>query len=72
MPIIGPIKHRDLIINFRLLGFIGPYSGRKHQFMRKGNQSIRLPNPHKSDISKDLLVRILRQADISREEWERL
>jgi predicted RNA binding protein YcfA (HicA-like mRNA interferase family) len=36
-------------------------------------KSIRLviPNPHKGDISKDLLSRILKQANISREDWEK-
>ena len=29
-------------------------------------------NPHRGDISKELLARILRRARISREEWEKL
>jgi hypothetical protein len=37
--------------------------------MRKGELRLRIPNPHGSDISVDLLKRILRQAEISREEW---
>lgn len=28
-----------------------------------------LPNPHRGEISVDLLARILRQADVSRDEW---
>jgi hypothetical protein len=31
---------------------------------------LRIPNPHAQDISRGLLVRILRQACIEREEWE--
>jgi hypothetical protein len=31
---------------------------------------LRIPNPHAQDISRGLLVRILRQAGIEREEWE--
>jgi predicted RNA binding protein YcfA (HicA-like mRNA interferase family) len=31
-----------------------------------------LPNPHKGDIERNLLARILKQAGISREEWEQL
>jgi hypothetical protein len=33
---------------------------------------LRIPNPHTQDISRGLLVRILRQARIEREEWEAL
>ena len=34
-----------------------------------GSRRFILPNPHKSDVSVDLLFRILRQAGVSREEW---
>ena len=72
MPHFGPIKRRDLIRYLGQLGFEGPYSGGKHQFMIKGEITLRLPNPHRSDIGKELLARILRQARINREEWEKL
>ncbi len=32
----------------------------------------RLPNPHEGDIGKEFLARILRQARIERDEWEKL
>jgi len=70
VPHVGPIKRKDLIRNLRQAGFEGPYSGGKHQFMIKGEITLRLPNPHQSDIGKELLVRILRQAGIERGEWE--
>jgi predicted RNA binding protein YcfA (HicA-like mRNA interferase family) len=54
------------------LGFEGPYSGGKHQFMVKGHVTIRIPNPHKTDIGKELLRRILHQTGISRDVWEEL
>jgi len=38
--------------------------------MLKGDLTITLPNPHRGDISKELLARILKQAVISRKEWE--
>ncbi len=72
MPRIGPIKRKDLVAYMKQLGFEGPYSGGKHQFMIKGNLSITIPNPHKGDIGADFLVRILRQAKIDRKEWEKL
>lgn len=72
MPRLGPIKRRDLIRNLRGLGFDGPFSGGKHQIMTKGDITLRIPNPHQSDIGKELLARILRQAKIDKEEWEKL
>jgi hypothetical protein len=33
---------------------------------------LRMPNPYKSDIGKELLSRILKQAGISRSDWEKL
>ena len=72
MPPFGPIKRQDLIRALRQLGFEGPYSGTRHQFMIKGTRRLRIPNPHRSDISADLLAEILRQGGIDRTEWERL
>lgn len=72
MPAFGPIKRRELIYYLRQIGFSGPYSGGKHQFMIKGQLRVRIPNPHKEDIGKNLLMRILREAGIDREEWEQL
>ncbi len=72
MPPFGPIKQRDLIHWLKKSGFIGPYSGGRHQFMIKNDITIRIPNPHKSDIGKELLSRILLQAKIKKEDWERL
>ncbi len=72
MPHFGPIKRRDLIRYLRRLGFEGPYSGGKHQFMIRGDVTLRLPNPHRGDIGKEFLARVLRQAGIQRDEWEEL
>jgi predicted RNA binding protein YcfA (HicA-like mRNA interferase family) len=64
-----PISRRELIKRLKKLGFEGPISGGKHQYMTKGAKVIRIPNPHKDLISVDLLLRILKQADIFKEEW---
>jgi len=72
MPAFGPISRTELIQCFRRLGFAGPFSGGKHQFMIRGDFTIRVPNPHQGDISRGLLSRILRQAGVSKEEWESL
>lgn len=72
MPPFGPISRRELIRGLRATGFDGPYSGGKHAFMIKGEVTLTVPNPHRGDIGRELLARILRQAGISREQWERL
>ena len=47
------ISRRELIRKFKALGFSGPYSGGRHQFMIRGRQKIRIPNPHgSSDVDK--------------------
>ena len=72
MPKIGPIKRKELIKYLRILGFEGPFSGGRHQFVAKGEVTVRIPNPHQSDIGVELLIRILRQAKVSRQVWEKL
>jgi predicted RNA binding protein YcfA (HicA-like mRNA interferase family) len=72
MPPVSPISRRDLIRYLRALGFEGPYAGGKHQYMVRGELKLALPNPHHGNISVDLLVRILKQAGIEREQWEQL
>ena len=67
-----PISRRDLVRKLKKLKFKGPYSGGRHQFMARGALKIRIPNPHKSqDITDSLLNEILRQAGISRSEFDR-
>ena len=66
------ISWRRLVQKFRRFGFDGPYSGGRHLFMTKGSFKLRVPNPHKGDISKHLMAEILRQAGISSEEWEEI
>jgi predicted RNase H-like HicB family nuclease len=34
-------------------------------------QRLTIPNPHRREIGPDLLARILRQAGVSRRDWER-
>jgi len=36
----------------------------KHQFMVRGGLRVRIPNPHREDIGKNLLGEILREAGI--------
>jgi len=58
-----------LVRRLRRLGFQGPYWGGRHPFMVRGDLALVIPNPHRGDIGVELLQRILRRAEISREEW---
>jgi len=69
---VEAVSRKELIRKFRVLGFTGPFSGGKHQFMSRGRQKIRIPNPHVGDIGASLLKEILRQASISSEDWDKL
>ncbi len=68
---VAPISRKELIRKFRTLGYSGPFSGGKHQFIVKGSHKIRIPNPHLGDIHVSLLKEILRQAGIPLEEWDK-
>lgn len=64
-----PVSWKQLVKRLKDLGFEGPFSGGKHPYMIKGDLVLTIPNPHRNEISVDLLSRILKQADIKREEW---
>jgi predicted RNA binding protein YcfA (HicA-like mRNA interferase family) len=66
---LRPISRGDLIRRLRALGFEGPFAGAKHHFMRRQDRTVRIPNPHGSDIGVPLLREILRQAGIDLSEW---
>jgi predicted RNA binding protein YcfA (HicA-like mRNA interferase family) len=67
---LAPVSRRDLIRWLGDLGFNGPFNGADNEFMTKGAVRVKLPNLHnRRDIGVDLLVRILRNSGISRDEW---
>ncbi|MCS3919595.1 type II toxin-antitoxin system HicA family toxin [Fervidibacter sacchari] len=66
---LTPVSWAELVRRLRQLGFEGPFKGGKHPYMVKGDLVLTIPNPHRREISVDLLVRILKQAGISRDEW---
>ena len=74
MPQFGPVRRKDFVRFLKELGFTGPFSGGKHEFMVRETDRLRLtiPNPHKGEIGKSLLAELLREADLSRDEWEKL
>ncbi|MGB7157569.1 MAG: type II toxin-antitoxin system HicA family toxin [Tepidisphaeraceae bacterium] len=73
MPPFGPISRRDLIQALRRAGFSGPVPGAAHEVMISADgRRLSVPNPHRRDVGKALLMKILRKASISREQWEQL
>jgi predicted RNA binding protein YcfA (HicA-like mRNA interferase family) len=72
MPRLGPIRRRDLIQYLRRLGFTGPESRGNHMIMQRASVTLIIPNPHRGDISVGLVNRILKEAGISKPEWEAL
>ena len=70
MPRFGPIRRKDLVACLRKLGFTGPFPGKRHAFMRKGDLTVRIPNTDVDD--RDLLAEILKQAGIDRNTWYKL
>jgi hypothetical protein len=52
------------------LGFEGPYPGSGHDYMVKDDAYVSIPNPHNGGkISVDLLSIILKEGEISWNEW---
>lgn len=72
----NPCKRRDFIRALRVLGFEGPVSGTRHQFMTWANH--RLAVPSNSEYSLPQLRFMIREVEgilgrsISAEEWEAL
>ena len=67
------ISGRELIKKLKKSGFKGPISDGRHQFMIKDKLKLRIPNLHGSgDIHYSLIKEILRQANISIQEWQSL
>lgn len=65
-----PVSRRELIRRLRNLGFEGPYPGSGHDYMVKDDAYVSIPNPHHGGkISVDLLSIILKEGEISRNEW---
>ena len=65
-----PVSRRTLIKRLRKLGWEGPIPGKPHPAMRKGTHQVPIPNPGpRGDIGPGLINEILKQAEITRDEW---
>jgi hypothetical protein len=71
-----PCKRREFIRRLRLLGFDGPFSGVRHQFLIQGE--YRLTIPSNEEYSAPQLRMMLRETaivlghEITLAEWEQL
>jgi hypothetical protein len=70
MPHWGPVPRRRLVRALRDLGFAGPFAGGRHEFMVRGDVTVAIPNPHRGDVGLGLLTLVLREAGVTRREWE--
>lgn len=68
---INPLTPREIVQKLHVLGFDGPYPGGNHQYMVKGTLRVRVPNPHGQSVSVGLIRKIIKQAGITQEQWER-
>jgi len=71
---LSPLKPLQLIRKLRKLGFEGPIPGGRHSRMVNTETGKIIPIPmHKGkDVSVGLIRTILREIDITPEEWNRL
>ena len=71
-----PLKRREFVRKLRGLGFDGPYSGTRHQFMILGQHRQTIPT--NSEFSVPQVRMLLRQVEsilgnsISLDEWDSL
>ena len=69
-----PCKRSEFVRRARKLGFEGPYSGTRHQFLVRGN--YRLTVPSNAEYSVPQLRLLLREVEaiigrnVTQEEWE--
>lgn len=66
---LTPITRRELVKRLRNLGWNGPFSGGKHEFMVRGAMKLPIPNPHGGVLGVGMVSEILRETEISREDW---
>ena len=71
-----PLKRREFIRKLRALGFAGPFSGTRHQFMILGQHRQTIPT--NSEFSVPQVRMLLRQVEsiighaIALDEWDSL
>lgn len=70
---MAPCKRREFIKRLRILGFDGPYSGTRHQFMTYKNHRLAIPSNREYSVPQ--LKMMLREVEkilgrrILEEDW---
>lgn len=74
MPKLTPHKAGEVMRKLRALGFEGPIPGGRHAHMihRVSRKVIPIPTHGNKDIGVGLLRKIIRDAEVSVEEWQEL
>lgn len=73
---LGPIKRSRFIEKLAALGFQGPFTGSRHEFMSYGDYDLHIPSYDEYSVS--MHRNMIRQVEaatgrqISRDEWQRL
>ncbi len=71
-----PCKRRFFVRKLRKLGFDGPYSGAKHQFMVYDNHRLTIPSNDEYSVPQLRMmlheVEAILEQDIVMEHWNRL
>jgi predicted RNA binding protein YcfA (HicA-like mRNA interferase family) len=59
------VSWNEMVRRLRKLGFEGPYlsSGPHPYYMKRGDLTLDLPNPHEQDIGIDLLKTVLKRTE---------
>jgi len=69
MPDLSPVPRRILIKKLKAVGFSGPHAGGRHEYMKRNHEKIFIPNPHGGDIGLPIIKKIVRQINISNQEF---
>jgi predicted RNA binding protein YcfA (HicA-like mRNA interferase family) len=74
MPKLTPLKANEVIRKLRALGFAGPIPGGRHVHMihHARKKVIPIPTHSNKEIGVGLLRKIIREAEVSVEEWQGL
>lgn len=71
-----PCKKREFVRRLRRLGFDGPFSGARHQFLVKGENRLTVPSNEEYSVAQLKMMLHETEAILGREitlkEWERL
>ena len=65
-----PLSRREFVRKLRQLGFNGPWSGKRHEYMERNKVIALLPNPHGKDFSVGFIKEMLKQIGLTNEEFD--